>query len=386
MLIGVIGGGIFGVTAAVELARHGHSVELFEMERDILQAASGINQYRLHRGYHYPRSHSTAQSSKSSEASFRRLFGDAVLDNVSHFYGVSRRDSRTSAEDFVRFCDDMGLEYKVAWPEVVRRDSLQICVKVREGLFDPVALRRLCWRYLRQYGVRVHLKTKVHVDALASFDFRVIATYARLNETLGAAAHPLPVYQFEVCEKPVVRLSPPWRHHSVVIMDGPFMCVDPLGTTGLSVMGNVVHAIHHTNVGTSPEIPSDIRPLLNQAITACPSLTKIERFIDSADEFLAGMSDAEHVGSMFTVRAVLPHIDETDGRPTIVSQVNANTLALFSGKIGTCVEAAREVVRQVTVFDPSGEPLHPPQQHEGFSGEHADLCPAVTEEEVHRLE
>ena len=59
MKIAVIGGGIFGVTIASKLAKS-NSVDLYEQENDILKSASGINQYRLHRGYHYPRSSSTA--------------------------------------------------------------------------------------------------------------------------------------------------------------------------------------------------------------------------------------------------------------------------------------------------------------------------------------
>lgn len=350
MRIGVVGGGIFGVTSAIELARRGHEVELFEKEGDLLAAASGINQYRLHRGYHYPRSASTAQSSKASEASFREVYGAAVLDNVDHFYGISRRDSLTSAEEFIRFCGAMGLEHRVACAEVVKTESLETCVQVREGLFDPFALRELCWNYLQRYGVRVHLLTKVDVDDLQSFDFRVVATYALLNETLGTTDGSLPAYQYEVCEKPVLRLTGAWPSHSVVIMDGPFMCVDPLGTTGLSVMGNVVHAIHHTNVGNTPEIPDEISPMLNSGVVTHPAVTNIERFLEAAREFMIGMDDAEHVGSMFTVRTVLPDDDATDSRPTLVRHVDESTVFLFSGKIGTCVEAAREVVQHVELF------------------------------------
>jgi len=66
MKIAIIGGGIFGVTTAIRLSRN-HDVDLFEQNSDILQSASGINQYRLHRGYHYPRSTDTAISAKNSE-------------------------------------------------------------------------------------------------------------------------------------------------------------------------------------------------------------------------------------------------------------------------------------------------------------------------------
>ncbi len=58
MKIAVIGGGIFGITTAVILGNE-HNVELFEKNDDILKSASGSNQYRVHRGYHYPRSAET---------------------------------------------------------------------------------------------------------------------------------------------------------------------------------------------------------------------------------------------------------------------------------------------------------------------------------------
>ena len=54
--IAIIGGGFFGATVAYVLAEAGYPVTLFEKHDDLLQAASGINQFRLHRGYHYPRS------------------------------------------------------------------------------------------------------------------------------------------------------------------------------------------------------------------------------------------------------------------------------------------------------------------------------------------
>ena len=54
--IAVVGGGVFGTTISWKLAEMGQKVDLFEKNKDIFMAASGINQYRIHRGYHYPRS------------------------------------------------------------------------------------------------------------------------------------------------------------------------------------------------------------------------------------------------------------------------------------------------------------------------------------------
>ena len=42
----VVGGGIFGTTAAVALAHDGYQVELHEELEDVMMAASDVNQYR----------------------------------------------------------------------------------------------------------------------------------------------------------------------------------------------------------------------------------------------------------------------------------------------------------------------------------------------------
>ena len=72
MKIAVVGGGIFGVTAALTLSKN-FDVTLFEKSNEILKAASGSNQYRVHRGYHYPRSKDTVLGIKKSENSFKKI-------------------------------------------------------------------------------------------------------------------------------------------------------------------------------------------------------------------------------------------------------------------------------------------------------------------------
>ena len=66
MRIAIVGGGIFGITASIILAKN-HQVELFEKNNELLQSASGSNQYRIHRGYHYPRSPDTVKDIIESE-------------------------------------------------------------------------------------------------------------------------------------------------------------------------------------------------------------------------------------------------------------------------------------------------------------------------------
>ena len=341
--VAVVGGGIFGVTAALELAEAGFSVSLHEQAADLLQGASGINQYRLHRGFHYPRSAPTAVESRNSEASFVAVYGESVMKSPRHFYCIARDGSRTSPEAFLAFCHEAGLESTEVDLPIVRSDMVGLTIEVRESLFDPSRLRALCWAKLSASTVHVLLNTTATAEILRGFDFVIVAAYANTNALLGDHQEAIETYQYEVCEKPVVRLPRSFDGISVVIMDGPFMCADPLGDTGLFVLGNVVHAIHSTNDGSAPDIDPELAPLLNRGIVKNPTITRFPEFIESGSQFMPGMAEAEHVGSMYTVRTVLPRSDATDERPTLVRRVGEGFYSIFSGKVGTCVAAAQEV-------------------------------------------
>lgn len=341
--IAVVGGGLFGVTAAVVLARDGHQVDLYERHSDLLMEASFINQYCLHRGYHYPRSLETAAEVKRGLPSFHSEYGRAVIRNHLVYYVISTRDSLTSADNYLDFCHQAGLGYIEAWPEVIKREAVQLSVIVPEHRIEPYMLRSLCWQKIHRFYVKVHLCTKANPHMLAEYDFVIIATYSRLNELVSAFWNQLQKYQFEVVEKPVVRLPKAYEWKSIEVGDGPFMCVGPVGRTGLFVMGNVVHAIHHTNTDFEPEVPDKIAPLLNQGIIRNPPVTKFPLFVQSAREFFKGIEEAEHIGSMYTIRTVLPNVEDTDARPTIVKRITDRVITVYSGKIPTCVEAARQV-------------------------------------------
>ena len=110
MRIAIIGGGIFGIASSIILAKN-HQVELFEKNSELLQSASGSNQFRVHRGYHYPRSPDTVKDIIQSENSFKEIFSDAVLTNFEHHYCISKENSLTSAKQFLDFCNKFQLEY-----------------------------------------------------------------------------------------------------------------------------------------------------------------------------------------------------------------------------------------------------------------------------------
>ena len=337
----VVGGGIFGLTSAIELSNNGYLVDVKEKSNDIMCGATSINQYRLHKGYHYPRSKETAQECLDGLYSFKRKYQDCVVNgDITHMYSISSEDSLVSADEYKEFLKDMNLTFEEREP----MPNCDLTIVADEELFNPNLLQNNMENKLWGSYVNVHTNSEVkELDKYKEeYDVIVLATYSNINQLRNKKKE----YQFEVCEKPVVKLPKFFEDTSIVIMDGPFMCLDPYGDD--FVLGNVVHAIHETNVGTKPIVSDELKPYLNKGLIKNKKITNIDKFIESGVKYFGDeFADLEHIGSMYTIRAVLKDRDHDDARPTLVKSEEDKVYSLFSGKIDTCVNAGRELIKVI---------------------------------------
>ena len=351
--IAVVGGGLFGCTAAIYAARAGHEVHLFERSGELLSAASSINQGRAHEGFHYPRSPETVAECQAGLASFRAEYGEAIIDGGRQYYAIAKEGSKTSGVGFMAFCyANRGLHFEfaddgfdsLAAPSAVERAAF----RVREGRIDADRLRKIvAWR-LDDAGVQLHGRA-ADATLRGEFDKIIVSAYAATNEVASELGAPVEPFQFEVVEKPVVRMPPEFQGVGIVIMDGEFCCVDPFGRTGFHVMGHVSHAIHARNVGFKPEVPEHLAGYLNRGVVRNPSGSRFREFIEAGRRFIPALGHAVYQGSMFTVRAVLPNRDADDARPTMVHALDHQVVRIFSGKLGCAVTAATKVVSMLRV-------------------------------------
>ena len=336
----VVGGGVFGVSSAIELSNAGYNVTLVEKNKSLLEETSSINQYRIHRGYHYPRSVPTASECQISYSEFRKSNSQSVSNfgEIRHHYSIAKKHSFINKDQYRKFLDLIELEYKETTPS----KGCELTVKVNESLFDPVSLKKDLESRVFAAGVDVRFETP-YSDFKEYRDFEVHATYSGNNLLPGRKIQ----MQFEVCEKPILLLPSKYEKFSHVIMDGPFMSLDPLYGTEYHVMGNVEHAIHASNTGLYPEVPDDIKPYLNKGVIKNPKRTNIDKFFKAAEVFYEDVHDWKYVGSMYTVRAILPNHEFDDSRPTLVEWADKNIVKVFSGKICTSTYSSKKVVELI---------------------------------------
>lgn len=333
--VAVIGGGLFGCTAAVHAARHGHDVHLFDVKPEIMCGATAGTYARLHRGYHYPRSPETGRESRRAEKSFRSEYGGCVIDGGRQFYIVPEHGSKVSVNEFRDVLDNESLAF-------AEEDGVFEVVEPRVSLAGLAALVR---QRVKDAGIVLHLGDGTHPGTLRStFDKIIVATYAGLNSVLDELGCTPSPYKYQVVERPVVLLPESFTDTSVVVIDGPFGCLDPMDESPLHVLGHVTETVHAETTGYQPYVPDAFTPLINAGLIRNPLVSNVSRVIEELARYIPGVEQAVYIGSSFTVRAHLAHQEATDARPTLVQARDEQVMTIFSGKLGTAVRAAREAV------------------------------------------
>jgi glycine/D-amino acid oxidase-like deaminating enzyme len=325
----VIGGGFYGCSIAALLAELGMSVTLFEKERDLLTRSSYNNQARLHGGYHYPRSFSTAYRSRENLPRFLQDYRPAIETNFTKIYAIARRNSKISARQFEFFCRQIGAPIRVASDRIQRLFSpqlIQCAYIVEEYAFDAAALRKLMRERLDQASVRVesgNAVAKVERVRRGQFELTLVnsathsaqyvfnCAYSGLNAIAGLpkTAHML---KHEITELALVELPPSLAGLSTTVMDGPFFSFVPFPDRKLSTFSHVRYT-PHANWMESGSNEKDPYSILDEFAPK----TRFRSMLYDAQRYLPDLAGARYRGSLFEVKTVLVKNEVDDGRPIL---------------------------------------------------------------------
>lgn len=347
----VIGGGFYGAIVATYLAqRRGlRRVTLAEREGELLGRASFANQARIHNGYHYPRSFTTAYRSRINLPRFLADFPEAVRRDFTKVYAIARKGSKVTARQFVRFCQEIGAVLTPASREIVglfEPRLIESVFLVDEYAFDAGALRARAWQDLRANGVEVALGTRVTRMARDANGIRSTltdaagvssqltakhvfnCTYSGLNQFGEGFPATRSQLKHEITEIALVRVPKPLEGLGVTVMDGPFFSVMPFPARGLHSLSHVRYTPHEP----WRDVPG-VDPYVR--LERDDHATRVDRMMRDAARYLPIIREAEHVESLFEVKTVLAKNESDDGRPILFETHGAlgSCHSILGGKI-----------------------------------------------------
>ncbi len=337
--IAIAGAGIYGATVAIRLAEQGHTVHLFD-PLGVLNAASGINQFRIHSGYHYPRSPETIEETMGARAEFLQSFAKAIVRNSEHFYAIPHEGSQTPPELFERVMEEHKIPLRPCRPAWMNFDFIDKCYAVEEQIYDPDLLRDELSKQIESLGITFHRK-EFKPAMRPDYDFLVWATYG-----LGPSRGLFKSVKYQVAEKILIRLPQQLRGISLVVVDGPFTAFDPYGSSELSMWGSAKHSNHWTTTNPDEPIPEQFRELLNGPRFQPIPWTRHDAMRKDAALTVPDSIDAEYLGSRFTIR-VVENNPAQDRRTLYVQETAPGEIHIFSGKVVSAVKAARLVAERV---------------------------------------
>lgn len=329
----VIGGGFFGAAVAAHLhdSRGLGRIAVLEREKELLTRASYVNQARIHNGYHYPRSFTTAFRSRVNLPRFIRDYPDAVRRDFTKVYAIARRNSKVTARQFRRFCGEIGATLEPPPASIIALFEpmlIEDVFLVEEFAFDATVLRRMAHEALQRAGIELRLDTRasgiraqggrleVACASGSGGEFPLAAryvfncTYSALNQFGGDFPGTRMRLKHEITEMALMVPPPELAGLGVTVMDGPFFSMMPFPARGLHTLSHVRYT-PHLHWMDEPGVDPDRR------LRDYDKVTRVDRMVRDSARYLPAVARAKYVDSLFEVKTVLVKNEGDDGRPIL---------------------------------------------------------------------
>lgn len=331
----IIGGGFYGSAIAIYLAktRGLNRVILLEREPRLLLRASYNNQARVHNGYHYPRSFTTAFRSRVNLPRFVQDWPQAVKQDFVKLYAIARHNSKVTAKQFERFCHEIGADIKPAESGLRRLFEprlIEDVFLVEEYAFDPTRLAEWAIKELKDACVEIYYSTRALAISRSPTDKSLIVetqtksgdvssttcryvfncTYSGLNQFSGDFPGTQTELKQEVTEMALMQAPNVLKEIGVTVMDGPFFSMMPFPARGLHTLSHVRYTPHFSwkdERGVDPY----------KKLDEYDRVTRVDRMVRDVGRYLSAVLEAKYVDSLFEVKTVLVKNEGDDGRPIL---------------------------------------------------------------------
>lgn len=358
----IIGAGLYGLYSAWVCGKHGLKTLVIEKDSEAFKRATFINQARVHMGYHYPRSLTTAKKSADYFQRFCEDFDFCILRKFNQVYATSSNFSWTSASQFKKFCTDAN----------IRCDDLPVEAYFNQGMCDGAFLTEeytydamilkvfFIEELLKLSSVEIRYNTTIHSIKEVNDSYNIIlssgdkvetdfvlnVTYAAVNQIIKKLGYEPFKIKYELCEIILCKVNDKLKDLGITVMDGPFFSIMPFGKTGLHSLTSVSFTPHVTSYEAVPtfKCQKDVRKefcspyeLGNCNDCTHKPLTAWEYMSTLARKYLKDSYRFDYQESLFSMKPILKSSEVDDSRPTVIKVSNNNPrfISVLSGKINT---------------------------------------------------
>ncbi|MCR5671133.1 MAG: FAD-binding oxidoreductase [Butyrivibrio sp.] len=368
----IIGAGLYGLYSALFCANKGLSVLVLEKEPDSFSRATYINQARVHMGYHYPRSLSTATKSAGYFRRFVEDYGFCIHDKFEQIYATSAAFSWTNAEQFKEFCraakikceevpagrwfkpgmcDGAFLTEEYTYDAHILRDYFLSEIGKLSNItlsFDSEIQEII--RDGSDYRMRVeHGHGAETESAEYATGFILNSTYASVNQIIKKV-FPEDAFaiKYELCEIILCDVDENLKSTGLTVMDGPFFSIMPFGCTGQHSLTSVTFTPHVTSYDELPTFGCQARGSESGYKCSPQSLgncNRCPRKPESSWDYMSHLAfkymkdeyGFRYKESLFSMKPILKSSEIDDSRPTSirVHSQEPTFISVLSGKINT---------------------------------------------------
>ena len=336
----VIGAGMFGLYTAQQLVKKNKNVIVVEQAPGPFTRASAINQARVHNGYHYPRSSETAVDVSRHYGRFLKDFEFAVNSDFQQVYAIARENSKVSSEEFVSFCNDVGISLKALNPqELFRPNMVEAAFITEESSYDFQKIRDYFLKTIGSKAKFIYGSNIISAEAKAdsylirddegrTLTARAVfnATYVGINRiTELFHAEPFDV-KYELCEVAFCDVPPRLKNTGITVLDGDYFSLMPFGDNAVHTLTSVEHT---PNKLQNPQKP----------FSSWNEMYKQYR------SYMQPNLDLSYKFSKYESKTILTASEEDDSRPTIIKvhTKNPTFISILSGKISTIYDVDKYI-------------------------------------------
>lgn len=358
----IIGGGLYGLYAALLCGRNGQHVVVLEYEDASFRRATYINQARVHMGYHYPRSLSTAAKSAHYFEKFCRDYADCILTEFDQVYATSRDFSWTNAQQFKKFCKETNIRCDEISPDkYFQEGKCDGAFLTREYTYDAMLLRDKLLSQTEAYPnielvyhariTRIEREQDAYVittkdGARYGTGFVLNAAYASVNQICALGGFEPFQIKYELCEIILCKVDGGLKNLGLTVMDGPFFSIMPFGKTGYHSLTSVTFTPHITSYDEVPTFSCQQRcepdyccpgQLGNCNDCAARPQTAWAYMSSLARKYMREELSFTYEKSLFSMKPILKSSEIDDSRPTVIREHSRHPvfISVLSGKINT---------------------------------------------------